>query len=132
MYNDCSIEKCKKELLDYIAKQTGTNVDGNSESVFVDAEWPEKQTITVNNQDYNLYVFENRVKIEEPTGDETEPSNDEDAKLKEADEPRPGEITIFDCEYWYVYFALATVISLPLVMDWADGLDIPPVVFIGV
>ena len=125
LYNDCSIEKCKKELLDYIAKQTGTNVDGNSESVFVDAEWPAKQTITVNNQDYNLYVFENRVKIEEPTGDETEPSNDEDAKLKEADEPRPGEITIFDCEYWYVYFALATVISLPLVMDWADGLDIP-------
>lgn len=120
LYKDCAIEKCKKELLDYIAGQTGTNADGNSETTYVFADYPPVQQITVNNQLYDLYVFENRIEIDDSGNDDNNGNN-----INDADEPQRGEITVFDCEYWYLYFALATVISLPLVMDWADGLDIP-------
>ena len=38
-------------------------------------------------------------------------------------DPKQGEITIMDTEYWMKYYSLATIISLPFL---ADGFDIPP------
>lgn len=72
--------------------------------------------------------------IDASTPDQTVPDGPDGASAAKAmddglaaseseSDPKEGEITIMDTEYWIKYFSLATVITLPFL---ADGFDIPP------
>jgi len=101
-------------------------------------QWPEPMDITIEDKLCKLYEFQDRkvesdnsiddISIPELKKDPIEEPSKE-AELDMEDncdivEPKEGDITIMDYQYWLVYMMNATLLTM-LPAYWADGFDIP-------
>lgn len=99
------------------------------------AQWPQAMQIEAGKYKCTLYTFVNRdvEKASIPNVDIN--ATDYDTNIPDAVidysqssdllEPKEGDITILDYEYWLVYMLNATLVTLTPTY-WADGFDIPP------
>lgn len=100
------------------------------------AEWPVNNKLQIGTYTCNLYTFIDPIieKADRPdidlsdvdmTSTEIPEMNIDMEDIREINQPKIGDITILDYEYWLTYFANATLFTL-LPIYWADGFDIPP------
>lgn len=99
------------------------------------ATWPESTQITAGKYKCELYTFINRdvEKAEIPNIDLNDMPEEVTIPAATIDysqaadllEPKEGDITILDYEYWLVYMLNATLLTL-LPTYWSDGFDVPP------
>ncbi len=98
------------------------------------AQWPESMQIDAGKYRCTLYTFVNRdiEKAEIPNIDLDSTDYNTDIPDAVVDytqtsdllQPKEGDITIMDYEYWLVYMLNASLVTL-MPQYWADGFDIP-------